>query len=90
MSGKEPGPRQGLGEAVRAPLGAPGAVVCATQGLGLQILDLTEAADTVSIRTDGFNSSSGPWQQVCTPGLLCPSRCLWLYPKPLYSGFLSA
>lgn len=74
-------PARGCGRRFGTPLGAPGAVVCATHSLGLQI-DLTEAADTVLICTDGFNSSCGPWQEGCTLVLLCPSRCPWLYPNP--------
>lgn len=66
-------PPRGWGRHFGTPLGALGAVVRAAHSLGLQI-DLMEAADTVLICTDGFNSSCSPWQEGLYPPSAVPQQ----------------
>lgn len=65
------------------------AIVSATHCLGLQI-DLMEAAATVLICTDGFNSFCCPWQKGLYPHSAVPQQVPMALSKTLYSGFLSS
>lgn len=59
--------------------------------IALGVTDLTEAADTVlRYALMALTAPVALGRRVCTLGLLCPTRCPWLYTKPLYSGFLSS
>lgn len=82
-----PGPGVTPGAAVTP--GSTRAVVGATHSLGLQI-DLLEAADTVLLDPDGFNSSPGPWQEGLYPRSAVPQPVPVALSKSPYSGFLSS